>query len=303
MNGVSELNKVVEYIEKNIFGEIDVGVLAKMTGLSVYEFRRIFSFAAGTPVNEYIRKRRMSLSAEKILRGEDSVVSLSILCGYDSPSSFSRAFKDFHGFSPADTLNNTDNIKTFTKVSFVAQVKGGENVDYKLIDGKEFTVCGIKAKSGFNDTECCEDVWQKYYETDFSVKAESEKKDVYALYFNGDNSVECLIGVKVCENEDAEQGKVCREENKDYFNAQLNNAESKFPKISSYTLKKSLWAEFTLCGADDEKVNRFYNEVLNGWFDSTNYERDTSLPNLEIFPSDMSADDFEWKILIPVIRK
>jgi AraC family transcriptional regulator len=52
----------IEEIEKNLTGEIDVERLAKMAKLSVYEFRRIFSFVAGLPLNEYIRKRRLSLA-------------------------------------------------------------------------------------------------------------------------------------------------------------------------------------------------------------------------------------------------
>lgn len=39
-------------------------------GLSVYEFRRIFSFIIGCPISEYIRKRRLSLAALEIMKNK-----------------------------------------------------------------------------------------------------------------------------------------------------------------------------------------------------------------------------------------
>lgn len=276
MEGVSVLNLVSDYIEKNIFGRVDVDVLARIAGLSVYEFRRIFSFVAGTPINEYIRKRRLSLAAEKLLGEECDVTTLSSLCGYESTSSFSRAYKDFFGFSPSETLKNSDNIKTFTKLSFSAQVNGGKNVDYRLVKKRAFFVCGIDGMSQANDTECCESVWQKYYSNALSKKIESENGEVFAAYVNGKNSVRCYIGY---------------------------NAENADTTLSCVEIPESFWAEFSVTGSEDDKVNALYDEIFFNWIKSTGYERRTDFPNVEIFPSDMSAEDFMWRILIPVKRK
>ena len=55
-NSFSDFNELINYVEDNLFTEIDVEYLARMAKLSVYEFRRIFSFVVGTPIYEYIRK-------------------------------------------------------------------------------------------------------------------------------------------------------------------------------------------------------------------------------------------------------
>jgi AraC family transcriptional regulator len=79
---------VINQIESNLDGNIDIGDLAKKSGLSVYEFRRIFSFVAKIPVGEYIRKRRMSQAALRLINGEISVEDDAAIYGYDSVSSF-----------------------------------------------------------------------------------------------------------------------------------------------------------------------------------------------------------------------
>lgn len=58
--GLQKIKEVIDYIEKNITSDLDCNVLAAKMGLSVYEFRRIFSFIIGCPISEYIRKRRVS---------------------------------------------------------------------------------------------------------------------------------------------------------------------------------------------------------------------------------------------------
>ena len=43
-SGIKKMEEVLEYIEENITSVIDCEVLSKKMNLSVYEFRRIFSF-------------------------------------------------------------------------------------------------------------------------------------------------------------------------------------------------------------------------------------------------------------------
>ena len=61
-----KFHEIIEYIEQHLLSDIDAAALARMANLSVYEFRRVFSFLAGVPVGEYIRKRRLSQAAEEL---------------------------------------------------------------------------------------------------------------------------------------------------------------------------------------------------------------------------------------------
>ena len=276
MNNLSGLNKIIKYIEDNLCSDIDIGMLARSVNMSLYEFRRVFSFAAGIPISEYIRKRRMSRAAEDLLAKNTSVTALAAKYGYDAPSSFSRAFKEFHGCGPNEIMQRGHSVKMFTPLSFEIFVGGGTDYSYSISDEEGFSVCGFWAKSEMSDTECCEDVWSAFYESAISEEVIAAAKDrIYAVYINGENGVECVIGAKNCKN----------------------------AKCRSVFVPASKWLSFKVRGADDEKVNRAYKDILYSCLPSSSYDRNYDMPNIEIFPEDMESPDFEWEIRIPVNRK
>ncbi|HHV66020.1 MAG TPA: helix-turn-helix transcriptional regulator, partial [Peptococcaceae bacterium] len=57
---LKSLNEALEYIEAHLNDEIDEKEIEKITGTSIYHFRRIFSFLSGMTLGEYIRNRRLS---------------------------------------------------------------------------------------------------------------------------------------------------------------------------------------------------------------------------------------------------
>ncbi len=52
---IDVLNRVVEYVEDNLDGEIDIPALASSVGTTEYHLRRMFSSLAGIPLSEYVR--------------------------------------------------------------------------------------------------------------------------------------------------------------------------------------------------------------------------------------------------------
>lgn len=266
INNINNFNDVIDYIEENLTETLDITAMAKKANMSVYEFRRIFSFAAGIPISEYIRKRRLSAAAFELLEKTGSVTDIALKYGYDSTSSFSRAFKEFQGFSPNEISKNT--VKMFTKIGFEFGIHGGADILYKIISEPGFYICGITGYSDIHDTECCEKIWKSFYNTDLSDTC-SEK--IYAAYENSDNSVKCTIGERC-------------------------NVDTK----KSVYIPRSDWACFSMHGSDDQNVNEFYSNILFHWLNSGSYERNYDIPNIEVFPSNMDNEGFEWDILIPI---
>ena len=100
MNYYEELNRVIDKIEENLTEDIDYRDLAKIVGTSSYTLQRIFVFLTGITLTEYIRKRRLSNAAEELLSTDIKIIDLGLKYQYDSPISFSNAFKKMHGISP-----------------------------------------------------------------------------------------------------------------------------------------------------------------------------------------------------------
>lgn len=66
MNLLEDMNAALFYIEEHLDDEIDMKVAAGFALCSEYHFTRMFSFLAGIPLSEYIRRRRLTLAAFKL---------------------------------------------------------------------------------------------------------------------------------------------------------------------------------------------------------------------------------------------
>lgn len=59
----------MDYIESHLTEDISGEEISKIVGLSDYHFRRMFSYLAGMPLNEYIKNRRLSSANEELING------------------------------------------------------------------------------------------------------------------------------------------------------------------------------------------------------------------------------------------
>lgn len=275
MNGLYYFEDIINEIEENLSGEIDISALAAKANMSVYEFRRIFSFVAKIPISEYIRKRRLSAAAGELIRNSANVTDLAYKYGYDTPSSFSRAFKEYHGVSPMAVRDGEAQAKMLSKLTVDITVGGGNDIAYTVLHDIDFDVYGVCSVSQLSDSECCEDAWDGFNNSDISEDIYSIKDGkIYAVYTSLPDSVGCNIGLR---------------------GVNIGNSHVRIPA--------SDWAVFRMDTTDDQTVNRFYNLILNQWLVGSGYEKNAELPNIEVFPTDMENDGFVWEIRIPVIYK
>jgi len=76
--------------------------LAAHVGLSRPAFSRRFSEAVGEPPMAYVKRWRLSLAADHLADPDLTVGRIASLVGYQSPFTFSAAFKAHFGVSPSD---------------------------------------------------------------------------------------------------------------------------------------------------------------------------------------------------------
>lgn len=106
---------LIKYIEENLCEEIAYKKLSQILGVNEYTMHRIFLFVTGYTVAEYIRKRRLSMSALDLLEGKGKIIDIAIKYNYESSQSFSRAFKAMMGSLPSEINNNKNNLKFFSQ--------------------------------------------------------------------------------------------------------------------------------------------------------------------------------------------
>jgi len=104
----------------------------------------MFYHLSGLLLSEYIKNRKLSEANKDLLNGE-SVTDTAFKYGYQSIDGFSRAFKKWNGFLPSE-ISKTGVSKSFPKLHFSIDVKGGQNMDYKIVEKPSFKFAGVSKR-------------------------------------------------------------------------------------------------------------------------------------------------------------
>lgn len=96
------LETMIEYLESNLFCEIDYAELAKRAHYGKDNAARIFSASTDFTLAEYVRVRRLSEAGKRLSAGVGSIADNAYDCGYSTSESFNKAFKKFHGITPGE---------------------------------------------------------------------------------------------------------------------------------------------------------------------------------------------------------
>ncbi|MDE7269835.1 MAG: AraC family transcriptional regulator, partial [Acetatifactor sp.] len=145
MEWVEGLNKSMNYIEEHLTDEIDYEQLGRIAGCSTYHFQRMFTYMAGVPLAEYIRRRKMSLAAVDIQGGEEKIIDIAEKYGYQSPTAFNRAFQSIHGIAPSAVKGEGVPVKSYPPITFKIIVKGAEEMNYRIETKDAFRIIGVSA--------------------------------------------------------------------------------------------------------------------------------------------------------------
>lgn len=124
-NDYSErINKVLNYIQDNIEKSFQLKELSEIGDFSQFHFHRIISSFLNEPLNSYIKRKRLEKSAQLLRFSKKSITEISYIIGYQTPSSFSSAFKNKFGVSPTNykkkynPSNNEIENKSPGKINF-----------------------------------------------------------------------------------------------------------------------------------------------------------------------------------------
>ncbi len=140
MNWDEQINRAIDYIEANLDAEIEPERIANIMGQSVIGFQRTFSVVMNMSVNDYIRRRRMTLAAIELRNSTAKVIDVAFKYGYESPESFTRAFKEIHGISPSKARQEGARVNLFPRITCLLTVKGELEMDYNNENAKAQTV-------------------------------------------------------------------------------------------------------------------------------------------------------------------
>ena len=112
------ITNAIRYIRENPKENLSLQSIADNAGFSLTYFDALFKQHTGyTPV-EYSRVYKLTRAAIALRRTGNSVLDIALEYGYQSPESFSRAFKAFYSLTPSEYREKyADSLITWTDLS------------------------------------------------------------------------------------------------------------------------------------------------------------------------------------------
>lgn len=144
MDWITGIQNAIDYIEDNLTESIDYDMVAAQSFSSSYHFQRVFSILCGFTIGEYIRNRRMSLAGTELAMSDARVIDVALKYGYESPDSFAKAFRKFHGILPSQVRNDGSNLKSFSRLVLKISLEGGSTMNYRIEEKPEMILTGYK---------------------------------------------------------------------------------------------------------------------------------------------------------------
>ncbi|WP_340006830.1 helix-turn-helix domain-containing protein [Paenibacillus sp. FSL K6-0276] len=148
MNNFNSFECVVEYLENIIpcSDEVDYSVISKIAGCPAPLFQRIFVYITGITINEYLRRRRLTLAGYDIRNSSGKIIDIAMKYGFNSHAAFTRAFKEHHKVSPSSIRKVGEQLNDYPRTSFTnIRIVGGKRImaELKKIEYVEFRACKI----------------------------------------------------------------------------------------------------------------------------------------------------------------
>lgn len=91
---------LVNYIENHLQDDLDLDRIAEVSGYSKFHLNRMFAEMTGTTIHQYIKKRRLTEAAKKLVYTDNAIIEIALEAGYESHQAFSLAFKRLYKQAP-----------------------------------------------------------------------------------------------------------------------------------------------------------------------------------------------------------
>lgn len=289
MDFVKGLQSAIDYIEDHLTEELDFNEIAKQAACSTFYFQKIFSALCNMSVGDYIRKRRLTLADRELNANKAKVIDVALKYGYESPEAFARAFAKFHGITPSVAKLDGSKLKSFTRLSVQITMKGGNAMDYKIVEKQAFKVLEkVETHRIVNEENLntIPDFWARSHQDGTVTKLLSLTNDssyifgiCYANYPHNANEFEYGIGAKCDDDCIAPEG-------------------FRINEIPART-----WLVFEIVGAMPNAVQELWRKITSEFFPTSDYEPTYEM-DIEAYTAGVMTDpNYKSEIWVPVIKK
>ncbi|MBC7959591.1 MAG: AraC family transcriptional regulator [Vallitaleaceae bacterium] len=285
MDWIEQMRSAIKYMEDHLTEPFDIGTIAKTACSSEFHFQRLFHMITGVTVAEYVRRRRLTLAAQELFVGNEKIIDIAFKYGYDTPESFSKAFRRTHGFSPSTVRKVGTVLKAYPPITFQISIKGDQNMEYKIEKREAFKLVGkgkrISSVNGEN-FKLIPEFWDECHQSGFVdqlMKAQG-----------------ALGTLGVCMDFAQDMSEFT------YFIG-IEKPEQDLDGVEEVTIQEATWAKFESIGPMPEAIQKVWGRIFSEFFPATNYEHAVG-PDLEVYYDGNPNDpNYLSEVWIPVVTK
>lgn len=288
MDWMSGMQNAINYMEDNILNDIDYNKIAECAYSSTFHFQRMFSMLTGFTIGEYIRNRRLTLSAQELAVSNVRVTDIAPKYGYETPEAFTKAFQRLHGVTPSAAREQGVKLKSFNRLSIQVTVKGNKEMNYKIVEKEAFKVFGKDFKTSISKKICFKEIPElcRKYTAEGIIekilkcagKSKSRAFDAGVLFDHNhkDGTMSYMMACDLLETKIPDEFKVLE-----------------IPKLT--------WAVFEVDGNRSVDIQAVWRRISSEWFPASNYEH-AYAPEMERF-YDTEDADYRCEVWVPVVKK
>lgn len=289
MDLLEKMNGALNYIEENLTNDINFKEVAKLAFCSEYHFKRMFSFLSGVTLSEYVRRRRLTLAAFELKDSNIRIIDVAIKYGYSSADSFTRAFQSLHGVTPSESRNNGHSLKAFPPMTFQLSIKGGSEMNYRIVEKEAFRIIGIKKRvpiifHGVNPEIAA--MWQSLDMETINILKQISNIEPIGLLSASTNFSEGRM---------EEKGEL------DHYIGVATTNECP-DSLTQLEVPASTWAVFEAVGPFPDTLQNVWGRIYSEWFPSSNYQQTEGPEILWNEHKDVTSPTFKSEIWIPVLK-
>ena len=162
-----KLLKAIDYIETRLTAEVTLADIARAAGLSSFHFSRMFRALTGETVSSYLRRRRLTEAARRLIHRDERLIELALTYGFESQAAFSRAFKRQFGVPPGAYRKAGQAMPwAYRPTITLDDIKLEEEfrtMEPRIVEKPAFHAVGMPADFNQENTEGISDLWTTFW--------------------------------------------------------------------------------------------------------------------------------------------
>lgn len=112
LDNACRMRNIVQYVETYYMEELNLEKLSSRFFLSREHISRKFKQETGMTLSKYMTKLRIDQAKSRLRESDESILSISLMLGYQDEKYFSKLFKKITGFTPFEYRNDIKKQQT-----------------------------------------------------------------------------------------------------------------------------------------------------------------------------------------------